>query len=183
EVLLLLVRGGDGAEDEVVERGGAGGRGLEADHVLEVGLIGAIPARPRVHELRLRVLRLEGLPLGVELLLRAVAAVRLAGGDEALGRLPVALLTFTLEVGAELAADLRSLVPVEAEPAQGVEDGPHAVEAGALLVRVLDAQHEGAALAAGPEPVEQRRARAADVQITAGGGGEAHPRRSASAGR
>ena len=38
----------------------------------------------------------------------------------------------------------------------------------ALGVGVLDAQHEHAAVAAREQPVEERRARAADVQVAGG---------------
>ena len=42
-----------------------------------------------------------------------------------------------------------------------------------LLVGVLDPQDEGAAGVPGEQPVEQRRAGAADVEVAGGGGGEA----------
>ena len=43
----------------------------------------------------------------------------------------------------------------------------------ARLVGILDAQQELAAVVAREQPVEQRRARAADVQESGRGGGEA----------
>ena len=67
----------------------------------------------------------------------------------------------------------RLAVPVDAEPAQALEDGVDRGLRGALAVGVLDAQQHLAAAAAGVQPVEQRRARAADMQKTGGRGGEA----------
>ena len=64
------------------------------------------------------------------------------------------------------------LVPVEAQPAEALEDAGHHVGRRALDVGVLDAQDERAAGAAGVQPVEERGARAADVQVAGGGRGE-----------
>ena len=55
---------------------------------------------------------------------------------------------------------------VEPEPAQPVEDRVDRRLRGALAVGVLDAQQVAAAMVAGEQPVEQRRPRAADVEIT-----------------
>src|SRR5690349_6972003 len=60
---------------------------------------------------------------------------------------------------------IRPLVPVQPEPAQSVDDAGHHVPRGTLGIGVLDAEDEGAAMATGVEPVEQRRPRAADVQV------------------
>ena len=79
-----------------------------------------------------------------------------------------------------------------------VEDDRDALVGAALLVGVLDAEDEGAAGLAGPEPVEERRADAADVQVpgrrgakrtragvmrrrVAEGGARSHPAQDASA--
>ena len=67
----------------------------------------------------------------------------------------------------------RLAVPVEPEPVEAVEDRVDRGLGRALAVGVLDAQQERAAEALGVEPVEQRRARAADVQEAGRGGGEA----------
>src|SRR3982750_4494240 len=70
------------------------------------------------------------------------------------------------------AADLGPLVPVEAEPAEAVEDGLQRLGDVALLVGVVDAQDELAAVLAGEQPVEKGRADAADVQVAGRAGGE-----------
>ena len=108
-----------------------------------------------------------------DLLGRAVVVVGVAGGDELLGHLPVTREPLRLEVGAVGAADARALVPVEPQPAQPVEDAVHHLGRRALDVGVLDAQDEGAAVPAREEPVEERGAGAADVQVAGGGGREA----------
>ena len=58
----------------------------------------------------------------------------------------------------------RSLVPIEPEPAQSIEDDLDRLLGIARHVGILDAQDESAAGVPGIQPVEQRRARPADVQ-------------------
>ena len=70
-------------------------------------------------------------------------------------------------------ADVGALVPVEPEPAQPVEDAGDHLPRGPLGVGVLDAQDERAAVAPGVEPVEERRAGAADMQVARGRRGKA----------
>ena len=62
-------------------------------------------------------------------------------------------------------ADVGPLIPVEPQPAQTLHDARDHLPRRSLGVGVFDAQDEGAAMAAGVEPVEQRRAGAADVEI------------------
>src|SRR3989449_4864252 len=65
------------------------------------------------------------------------------------------------------------LVPVEAEPAQAVEDDAGVLVRGAFLVGVFDAEQELAARVAGEQPVEEGGAGAADVEVARGRRGEA----------
>ena len=65
-------------------------------------------------------------------------------------------------------ADVGPFVPVEAEPAQILEDARLRLARRALGVGVLDAQDERAVLAVREQPVEQRGARVADVQVAGG---------------
>jgi hypothetical protein len=67
----------------------------------------------------------------------------------------------------------RTLVVRQAQPLHAVDDGLHRLRRRTRDVGVLDAQDEGAAMAAGIGPGKQRRAGAADVQETGGTGGEA----------
>ena len=57
------------------------------------------------------------------------------------------------------------LVPREAEPLHGADDGLDGLGRGALAVGVLDAQEELPALVAGKEPVEDGRPDVADVHV------------------
>src|SRR5262249_23236642 len=63
-----------------------------------------------------------------------------------------------------LALKHRALVPVELEPDERVEDLLHVLAGRPLAVGVLDAQQELALPVARQQPVEQRRARAPDVE-------------------
>src|SRR5437773_7740377 len=65
------------------------------------------------------------------------------------------------------------LIPIKPEPREPVEDDLRVFVRGARFVRVLDTQQKLAAFAAGEEPVEERRAGAADVEVASGGGSEA----------
>ena len=168
EVLLGGVRRRDGAED-LVDVGDAAGLGrAEADDEREIRLVLPVAAGARVTEGGLRVLRLEGGALRVELLLSAVAAVGLALRDEPLAPLLVEAEPLHLRVRPEGAAFAGPLVPGEAEPLERVEDDAQALRGASLLIGVLDAQHEHAARLARPEPVEERRPDAADVEIPGG---------------
>ena len=70
-----------------------------------------------------------------------------------------------LEIRRVRAADVGPFVPVEPQPAQAVDDAGDHLPRRSLGVGVLDAQHEGAAVPPREQPVEQRRARAADVKV------------------
>ncbi|GAB4325353.1 MAG: hypothetical protein Kow0059_21390 [Candidatus Sumerlaeia bacterium] len=66
-------------------------------------------------------------------------------------------------------------VPVQTQPAKRVQDLLHILFLRALQVRVLDAQQEPTAVTAGKQPVEQSRARTADVKEARRTGRETHP--------
>ena len=111
--------------------------------------------------------------LRFQLFRRAVAVVRAALRDEARRHRAIAIEPLGLKVRTVRAADLRALVPVETEPAQAVENALDHVRRRALDVGVLDAQDEDAAVPAREEPVEERGAGAADVQVAGGRRSEA----------
>ena len=79
-------------------------------------------------------------------------------------------------------AHLGSLVPLESEPAQRLEDQCLGARDIPLLIRVLDAQDEGAACVAGSEPGEEGCADGAEVQRPGGRGREPRPDLRAGAG-
>jgi hypothetical protein len=62
-------------------------------------------------------------------------------------------------------ADFGTLVPLEPQPAQALENSADHLGRRALEIGVFDAQHERAAVPPGEEIVEQRGTRAADVQV------------------
>ena len=113
------------------------------------------------------------LAVGLELLRRAEAGVGAALGEQALGGGMVDVETLHLLVGAERAADVGTLVPVEPEPLHGAKDYLGVLLGGAGRVGVVDSQDEGAVVRAGEGPVVDRGARAADVQLARGRGREA----------
>ena len=109
-----------------------------------------------------------GLAVCLELLGRAEAVVGLALGNQALGSLAVDGQALRLPVRAVLAADLRALVPVKAQPTHGAQDDLRVLVGGAGGVGVVDAQNEGAASGAGKGPVVDRSARAAHMELAGG---------------
>ena len=157
-------------------------RPAEADHVRLVRRARerrrAVEARgPHVAE-RAR-LGLRAPPQRLELLGRLEGGVGEVLRDEGVQRRAVEPEALRLEEGpdaARVAADavvLRPLVPVDAEPGEVFEDAGHRGVGGAQHVRVFDAQQEAPAEPACQGPVEQRRARAAHVQVAGGRGREA----------
>ena len=109
---------------------------------------------------------LGGLALSLQLLGRAVAVIRAAAVDQPLRRGAVAIDPLRLEIRTERSADERPFIPVEAKPSQPVEDAVDHVGRRSLGVRVFDPEHERAAVPAREQPVEERGARAADVQVS-----------------
>ena len=110
---------------------------------------------------------------GRQPLCRAEAAERLAGGEEPVRVAPVEGLAFALPVRTALAADVRPLVPVEAQPPQRGKD-PRFRSAGAAgLIGVLDAQHELAAVALRQGAVEECHVGRAHMGISGGTGRDA----------
>ncbi len=77
-----------------------------------------------------------------------------------------------LPIRTEIAANLDALVPLQAKPAKVLEDGQLRFARRTLGVGVLDAEDERPVVPARKEPVEQRRARVADVQVAGWGWGE-----------
>jgi len=110
---------------------------------------------------------------GVQLFGGLEAAVGVAGFEQEFDVAAIYPGAFRLPVGAEGATDVGAFVPLQAKPAQGVED--HLLGAGdeAGAVGVLDAQNELAAALADVEEVEQADVGRADVRIAGGRGSDA----------
>src|SRR5690606_18012023 len=94
----------------------------------------------------------------------SITVIRFALLDQFLGDLAMALGTGELRHGLA--------VPGEAEPGKAVQNGRRGRFRRALAVGILDAQQHLAAGMLGIEPVEQRSARAAYMQVTGRGGGK-----------
>ena len=97
----------------------------------------------------------------------------MAAGEQLVGVRGEEVQALGLAVRPARAADVGPFVPVEAEPAQVLENALLGLPGRALGVGVLDAQDEGAVVAAREQPVEERGARVADVQLPGGAGREA----------
>ena len=96
----------------------------------------------------------------------------MAAGQQVLDRRLITIQPLRLVIRGERSAHLRAFVPVDAQPVQAVEDRLQCLVDIPLLVGVVDPQDELAAVLPGEEPVEQRRANPANVQISGGTGGE-----------
>jgi hypothetical protein len=114
---------------------------------------------------------------GLQTLGRAVAEVRVAAVEQPLGRGAVTVEPRGLEVRRVRTADIGTLVPLEPQPAQAVEDAAHHLGGRSPEVGVLDAEHERPTVTAGEQVVEEGRPRASDVKVTSRRRGESHARR------
>src|SRR5207245_10685985 len=74
-----------------------------------------------------------------------------------------------------VALEVRPLVGTDPQPGEAVEDHPGVLLGAALLVGVLDPQNEAAGGGPGKEPVEERGAGSADMEVAGGRWGEANP--------
>ena len=86
----------------------------------------------------------------------------------------VDLAALGLAVGPVRPADVRALVPGQAHPAQGAQDGRLGIRGRARAVGVLDAQDELAAVLLGEDVVEQGDVGGPDVGIARGRGRDAN---------
>ena len=91
------------------------------------------------------------------------------------GVLGIRLQALGLAVRAKGAPDFDAFVPMQAHPPQILEDSLLGFAGRPLQVGVFDAKDERALLTSGEQPVEQGRARVADVQVTGGGRSETQP--------
>src|SRR5437764_11014573 len=79
-----------------------------------------------------------------------------------------------LKVRTQISADVRTFIPIDSEPFQTLINRGRSFLGVAFDVSVLDSQHKFSAVMAHKEPVEQSRARAADVEITSRGRSKAN---------
>ena len=89
--------------------------------------------------------------------------------------LPMLAETLRLKIRRVRTADVRSFVPIEAQPAKPFDDAGDHVPRRALGIGVFDPEHEGAVMTTSEQPVEERRACATDMQVARGRRREADP--------
>ena len=156
-VVELLVGDCDGALHQVIDPRFAGSRRLQANHwrhaLRRFRRIAVAPAPVVAHRTALRA---RVAPHLLQFLRRGVAKVGFAGGKQLAGRIHVPRRTCEL-------VDWLS-IPVEAEPAQPVQDRIDRRLGRAGAIGILDPQQEATAVATGEQKIEQRRARGPDVQ-------------------
>ena len=111
---------------------------------------------------------------GLDLLGGGEGLVQVPGLEQLGGDLPVEIHALGLAVGLVGAADAHALVPVQAQPGQGVDNGLKGLLGVAGGVGVLDTEDEGAPGVAGPGPVEQAGTHHTHVGGAGWRGAEAH---------
>ena len=158
-VVQLVVGHADRTLHGIVDHRFPIARGAQADRIRRVRQVRRIA--PRALE---RLARM-GLAPFRDLLGGGKALVGGAVGQHLPRHLGMAVAAFEL-------AD-RLAVPVEAQPSQPLQDRLGGLGRGAGAVGILDPQQEPAAPAPRVKPVEQRRARAADMQVSRGRRGKA----------
>ena len=119
------------------------------------------------------LLTLRRLAFGLDLVRGRVVPIRGAGRKQLLDRRPVAPGALRLVIRCMRPADLGPLIPVDAQPPEPVQNRLQRRGHVALGIGVVNPQQELPFVPAGEQPVEQRRAHAADVEVSGGTGREA----------
>jgi hypothetical protein len=94
-------------------------------------------------------------------------------GDQALGSFVVQMLALRLKIGAAIATYFWALIPIDAKPFESIKNGLKCLGPVPFGIGIIDAQNELAAIPLREQPVEQRRANTANMQVTCGAGGKA----------
>ncbi len=110
-------------------------------------------------------LLLPSLPAALDLFRRAVAVVRAAACDKLRCHRAMTIDPLRLKVRCVVAARAGAFIPVQAEPAQAVEDPADHLVRRSLGVGVFDAEDERAAVPPREEPVEERGTRPAYMEV------------------
>src|SRR5215204_1864684 len=86
-------------------------------------------------------------------------------GDQLVRVRRIQVQALRLTVRSMRSVEVGSLIPVEPQPPEIVEDAQLRLAGRSLGVGVFDPQDKGAVLPVREQPVEQRRARVADMQL------------------
>src|SRR5437588_11869241 len=84
----------------------------------------------------------------------------------------VNVISLALKIRPEVSADVWAFVPLQLEPSQPFINRGCRFLGVPCLIGIFNTEDKGAAVMSGEEPVKERRARPADVQVTRGGGCE-----------
>ena len=112
-------------------------------------------------------------PQRIQTLGRAEAAEGMTTFEQHVGVLAIDPAALALAVRRVRTTHVRALVPLETQPAQRGKDGGLGLGRAALLVGVLDAENEGAAVLACKTEIEERDVGRAYVRIAGGRGSDA----------
>ena len=115
-------------------------------------------------------------PLAFEIFRGTEAGVRAGGVEQRPRRGRVLADSLGLPVRRMRSADVWPFVPVESQPPQIVKDGPFRLARRSFDIGVLDTEHERAAVTPRQQPVEERRAGVADVEVSGWTRRKAHAR-------
>ena len=166
EVAERLLLPGHLAADHVVDGHVAVVGNVKADRVRRVVVAAMDPALQVV--VRRTSCRFGRLALLLQLLFGAVAAVGDVSRDQFVDDFAVPLDTLRLSIRRVGPADVGPFVPLQPQPAEIIEHHLLRPARGARHIGIFDSDDELATMMAGEEPVEDRRARATDMQVAGG---------------
>jgi hypothetical protein len=139
---------------------------------LELRLLGRSHGHPSAAVDEGPLLALRGFAFDFDFVGRGVIAIGVSRGEQPLDGCLIPREPLRLVVRSMRSADFGSFVPIDAEPAEAVQNrGQRRLDI-PLLIGVVDPQEKLPAVLPGEEPVEERRANAADVQEAGGTGSE-----------
>ncbi len=118
--------------------------------------------------------RLGCLAVCFQLIRRTKARVGFALIQQLLGGLAIDIQALSLFVGSAGAAHLRTLVPVQAQPAHGAQDDALVLAGRACGISVVDTQDKGAAVSPGKRPVINGSTGAAYMKLAGRGRRKTH---------
>src|SRR5262249_39427136 len=104
--------------------------------------------------------------MGFNFFLSGVIPVSKILVDQGLNSLMVAFEFLRLIVGTMRTTDFGAFIPIKTQPAKAVQNGLQRLLDIPLLIGVIDAQNELAAMLLGKEPIEEGRSDAANMQKT-----------------
>ena len=165
EIVQLRIRDRDHALDKILDHRLALTRGLDPDDIgLAFGPARRIGIAPFTDDAERATLRLGSLAAGGQFFRGQVAAIGVASREQLVSDFGMTVRARELEHG--------RFVTAQAQPLQPVENRLDRRLGRAGAIGILDPQQVLAAMVAGEQPVEQRGAGTADMQVAGGRGGK-----------